>query len=189
MPQEPEHNHAGCSASTLQCHFLMWGVSVGVSPPAAQLARLCLSPTIPNPLWATRGPGIPLLCARYLLWTQGVKKSEHLNGEERRAWDWEGRAGPEGARFGETQQSWAQDLAAGHAKSERETNPEGLLPSAPTLVESALQDGSNKPDRTISKEQRSCGANSNCWDRAEEGLGQPPSPSPVFRKDWAVLGL
>lgn len=41
--------------------------------------------------------------------------------------------GSEGARFGETQQSWAQDLAAGHKKSEGWTKP-GLLPSrmAPT---------------------------------------------------------
>lgn len=58
---------------TLWCEESVW----------ESVARLCLSPTIPKPLWEEEGAGIFLLSARYPLWTQ-VEECEQLNAEERR---------------------------------------------------------------------------------------------------------
>lgn len=78
------------------------------SPPVALLARLCLSPAIPKPLWEEEGAGIFLLCARYPLWTQGVEKSEQLNAEERREF------GVRREEWGKSVQGLGRHNRAGH---------------------------------------------------------------------------
>lgn len=158
----------------------LWcGESGGVSAPAAQL---CLSPTIPNPLWATQAAGIFLLCARQPFWTRGVEKSEQLNAEERREF------GIGREEWGKRIQSLGRHNRAGHrirllamqkVRGDKSRRTPALRSSTPGWLQQV---------RNTSKERCSCGANSTCRERAEEGLGQPPTPFPGVEEGMGGAG-
>lgn len=171
IPQEAERQ----STPMLDALHPHWNVTLWCGE---SVARLCLSPTIPKPLWEEEGAGIFLLSARYPLWTQ-VEECEQLNAEEKREFG----VGRKENQWSKRVQGLGRHNRAGHRiqllamqKGKRQIQKDSC-PHPHTCGSSTP--GRLQQVRNIPEEQNHPG----------NQVGHPPKPSLVPRKEREALGL